>query len=313
MLTYNTRTMELIQLGRSDVRASRLAYGCMRIAGDGGRGDREKGKQAVLAAFENGYTLFDHADIYGGGECEALFGEVLRENPGMREQIVLLGKCGIRLAGQPHDDAPGRYDFSADYLSGQVEASLRRLNVEQLDFLLLHRPDYLMDAGEVASVLDSLRTSGKVAHFGVSNFSASQVELLQSVASVPLHVNQVQINIHEIGAFTNGVLDQCQRLGMTPQAWCPIAGVAYEAWGNTFSDDDKARIDAELQRQSHRYETEPWVVVLAWLMRHPARISPIIGSTTPERIAAAVAALDINYSREDWYRLLEARNGAPVA
>ncbi|MDJ0698849.1 MAG: aldo/keto reductase [Woeseiaceae bacterium] len=311
-MAYNTRTMEMIQLGRSGMNASRLAYGCMRIAGDGSRDDREKGKRAVMAAFEHGYTLFDHADIYGGGACEELMGEVLAENPGMRDKIVLLSKCGIRLAGDSDDDAPGRYDFSADYLSAQVEGSLRRLRTEQLDFLLLHRPDYLMDASEVAAVFDALSTAGKVAHFGVSNFSASQVELLQSAANVPLHVNQVQINIHETGAFTNGVLDQCQRLGMTPQAWCPIAGVAYDAWGNTFSDDDKARISAELERQSHRYEAAPWVVVLAWLMRHPVKISPIVGSTTPERIAAAVASLDIDYSREDWYRLLEARNGAAV-
>ncbi len=311
-MTYNTRTMEMIQLGRSDTTASRLAYGCMRIAGDGSRGDRDKGKRAVMAAFERGYTLFDHADIYGGGACESLMGEVLAENPGMRDEIVLLGKCGIRLRGDTGDDAPARYDFSAAYLSGQVEGSLRRLGVEQLDFLLLHRPDYLMDASEVAAAFDALGASGKVASFGVSNFSASQVDLLQSAVSVPLHINQVQINIHETGAFTNGVLDQCQRLGMTPQAWCPIAGVAYEAWGNTFTAEDKARIGEELQRQAHRYEAEPWVVVLAWLMKHPARISPIIGSTTPERIAAAVASLDIDYSREDWYRLLEARNGTPV-
>ena len=304
--------MEMIQLGRSGINVSRLAYGCMRIAGDGSHGDREKGKRAVMAAFERGYTLFDHADIYAGGACEALMGEVLAETPGMRDEIVLLSKCGIRFSGDPDDDAPGRYDFSADYLTGQVEGSLRRLGVGQLDFLLLHRPDYLMDASEVAAVFDTLSASGKVAHFGVSNFSSSQVEMLRSVASVPLHINQVEINIHEIGAFADGVLDQCQRLGMTPQAWGPIAGVAYEAWGNTFSEDDNARINAELQRQSHRYEAEPWVVVLAWLMKHPAQISPIIGSTTPERIAAAVASLDIDYSREDWYRLLEARNGTPV-
>ncbi len=304
--------MNKIELGRSGIGASRLAYGCMRIAGDGGHGDREQGKRAVEAAFDNGYTLFDHADIYGGGACEELFGEVLTDNPGMREKIVLLSKCGIRLAGQPENDAPGRYDFSADYLAGQVEGSLRRLGVEQLDFLLLHRPDYLMDAAEVARVFDSLHASGKVSNFGVSNFSASQVEMLRSVATVPLHINQVEINIHETGAFTNGVLDQCQRLGMTPQAWCPIAGVAYEAWGNTFNDDDKARIHAELARQSERYDAEAWIVVLAWLLKHPAGISPIIGSTTPERIATALRALDIDYSREDWYRLLEARNGKPV-
>ena len=305
--------MENIELGHSGVFASRLAYGCMRIVGDGSRAGREDGKRALLAAFESGYTVFDHADIYGGGACEELMGEVLSENPGMREKVVIVSKCGIRLAGQPTDDAPGRYDFSRAHLLGQVEGSLCRLGVEQLDFLLLHRPDFLMNASEVATVFDELHGSGKVAHFGVSNFSASQVELLRSAVNVALHINQVEINIHEIASFTNGVLDQCQALGLTPQAWCPIAGVAYKAWGNTFGDDDRARIHAELARQAQRYGAEPWIVVLAWLLKHPAQISPIIGSTTPHRIAAAVASLQLDYSREDWYRMLEARNGRPVA
>ena len=304
--------MDSTTLGQSGIQSSRLAYGCMRIAGDGGRDDRARGKRAVLAAYDQGYTLFDHADIYAGGACEELFGEVLRENTGIRDQMTLLSKCGIRFSGQPTEDAPQRYDFSRTHIVTSVEGSLRRLGVDQLDMLLLHRPDYLMQPHEVAAALDELRSSGKVAHFGVSNFSASQVEMLQSALSMPLHINQVQINIHEIGALSNGVLDQCFRIGMTPMAWCPIAGVAYEAWGSTFSDDDKARIAAELSRQRERYHAEDWIIALAWLLRHPAGIMPIIGSTTPERIVDAKSALSIDYSREDWYRLLEARNGAPV-
>lgn len=304
--------MKTIRIGRSDLCASRLAYGCMRAVGDGSREDREKGKRAILAAVEEGYTLFDHADIYGRGGCEELFGEVLRESPGLRERIRIMSKCGIRIAGDPDKESPARYDFSREHITRSVEGSLRRLGIEQLDLLLLHRPDCLMRASEVAEAISLLKSSGKVAHFGVSNFSASQVELLQSATTQPLHVNQVEINIHNIDALKDGVLDQCQRLGITPQAWCPIAGVVYPAWGNTFTDDDDARIRRELERQSEIYDAEDWIVVLAWLLLHPAAISPIIGSTNPARIAAATSALEIEYRRKDWYRLLEARNGRPV-
>lgn len=291
---------------------SRLAYGCMRLAGDGGRGDRDRGKRAVRSAIDSGYTLFDHADIYGGGACEVLFGEVMKESPSLRDELVILTKAGIRPAGEPDAGDPKRYDFRADYITGCVDASLGRLGTDRVDLLLLHRPDFLMDPDEVAGALTALVDSGKVLHVGVSNFSPSQIELLAASLSMPLVVNQVEINIHNVGAFTDGTLDQCLRLGMTPQAWCPLAGVAYPAWGNTFDADDEARIGAELDRQAAHYGVDGWQVILAWLLVHPAGIAPIIGSTTPARIAAAVAALDLDYRREDWYRLLEARNGAPV-
>jgi predicted oxidoreductase len=304
--------MQTITLGNSDLESSRLVYGCMRIAGDGSKDDREKGKRAVHAAIEAGYTQFDQADIYSSGRCEELLGEVLRESPEIRKQLIITTKCGIRLAGDPSDTSPGRYDFSAAHITNSVEGSLRRLGVERIDLLLLHRPDYLGRPEEVALTLEALKNSGAVANFGVSNFSASQVELLQSVFDEPLLVNQVQINIHEISALTDGTLDQCLRLGLTPQAWCPIAGVAYPAWGNTFSEDDERRIREEIERQCEIYGVEDWIIALAWLLKHPAGISPIIGSTTPARIEAAKQALDIDYDREDWYRLLEARNGHPV-
>jgi len=267
--------------------------------------DGETAKHAVMAAFDAGYTLFDHADIYGSGACEVLFGEVLRESPGLRDKILIQSKCGVR-------KDPARYDFSSDYIVQSVEGSLQRLQIEQLDLFLLHRPDYLMHIGEVADAFATLKSSGKVAHFGVSNFSTSQVDLLQSSLPEPLVVNQVEINIHNISSLSNGVLDQCQRSGMIPQAWCPIAGIAYPAWGNTFGDADNARIRSEIDRQSRSYDAEDWIIAIAWLLRHPSMISPIIGSTRPSRIAAATAALNIDYSREDWYRLLEAREGRPV-
>lgn len=284
----------------------------MRIAGDGGHSDRETGMRAVRTAIDEGYTLFDHADIYAQGNGEQLFGEVLQHKPSLRDDILIVGKCGIRLPGEPRPDSPARYDFRAAYIEECVDASLRRLRSGYLDLLLLHRPDYLMRADEVAEAFASLKKSGKVNYFGVSNFPESKLELLQSVLADPLLVHQVEINLHNIDAINGGTLDQCQRLGMTPQAWCPLAGVAYTAWQNTFTADDDRRLRDELAVQSDKYGVEATQIALAWLLVHPAGISPIIGSTSPARIRDAKRALDVQYSRDDWYRLLEARLGRPV-
>jgi len=304
--------MDAVKLGTSDVMSSRIVYGCMRIVGDDSKDARENGKQTVRGAIEEGYTHFDHADIYGGGKCEALFGEMLKESPELREHIVITSKCGIRGRGNPNESDPGRYDFSKGHIIKSVEGSLERLGIDCLDLFLLHRPDYLFEAEEVAEAFEDLHGAGKVAHFGVSNFRPSQVTLLQSSCPMPLLVNQVEINIHNINTLMDGTLDQCQELNITPQAWCPIGGVAYPAWGNTFSADDEVRIKAELDSQAEKYGAENWVVILAWLLKHPAKILPIIGTTKVARIRAAKQALEIPYSREDWYRLLEVRNGNSV-
>ncbi len=298
--------MQTINFNSSPIDSSRLIYGCMRIAGENTAADKIKGKLALRTALEAGYNHFDHADIYGGGHCESLFGEFLaelkQETPNIREQLIITSKAGIRRE-------PQRYDFSPEYLTSSVENSLKRLNVEYLDMFLLHRPDYLFNAEQVAKTFEQLKASGKVKHFGVSNFSPSQVSLLQSALDEPLLVNQIEINIHNINSLIDGSLDQCQQLGITPIAWCPLGGVAYPAWGNTFSAADEQRIEIELARQAKQYNCTPWQLILAWLLKHPANIYPIIGSTTPERIVAAKQALTIKYNHADWYRLLEARNG----
>ena len=305
--------MKTTRLGKDEPTVSRLGYGCMRIAGDGGADAAARGKRAVHAAVEAGYTLFDHADIYGNdGGSERLFGTLLKESPGLRDRIVLTSKCGIRGAGNPDPDAPTRYDFSADHILRSCEGSLQRLGVETLDLLRLHRPDYLMDPAEVAVAFDALHAAGKVRHFGVSNFSPSQVRMLQAACDRPLLVNQIEVNIHRLEAFEDGTLDQCIELGITPEAWCPLGGVAYPAWGSTLTDADRHRIEDELNQQSRRYDAPPSVVILAWLLRHPAGMIPLIGSTTPERIREATRALALDYTREDWYRLLEARRGRRV-
>ncbi len=278
----------------------------MRIAGENTIADKTKGKLALRAAIEAGYNHFDHADIYGDGHCESLFGELLteltKETPTIREQLIITSKAGIKRD-------PQHYDFSDDYLTKSVDKSLKRLNVDYLDMFLLHRPDYLFNAEQVAQTFQKLKASGKVKHFGVSNFTPSQINLLQSVLAEPLLVNQIEINIHNIDSFSNGSLDQCQQHKITPIAWCPLGGVAYPAWGNTFTPAVEQRIAKELARQSHNYQCQPWQLILAWLLKHPANICPIIGSTTPERIIAAKQALTIEYNHADWYRLLEARNG----
>lgn len=305
--------MQTIKLSSSNIASSRLIYGCMRIASDNSASERTKGKQAIKTAIEAGYNHFDHADIYGGGACESLFGELLNESPNLRDNIIITSKAGIRVGDAPNIGDPKCYDFSHVYLTQQVENSLQRLNTDYLDMFLLHRPDYLFNAVDVAETLNQLKASGKVKHFGVSNFSPSQVSLLQSALDEPLLVNQVEINIHNINSFTDGTLDQCQQRGITPIAWCPLGGVVYPAWGNTFSATDEQRIKTELARQAQKYHCVPWQLILAWLLKHPANICPIIGSTTPERIIAAKQALKIDYSHEDWYQLLEARNGHAVA
>jgi predicted oxidoreductase len=298
--------MKNITYQQTNLKSSRLIYGCMRIAGDNSIQDRNKGKLAIRAALEAGYTHFDHADIYGNGHCEYLFGELLNElkveTPRLRDQLIITSKAGIR-------NDPKRYDFSEKHIVSSVENSLKRLNIDCLDMFLLHRPDYLFNAEQVARTFEQLKASGKVKHFGVSNFSPSQVSLLQSALDETLLVNQIEVNIHNINSLTDGTLDQCQQLGITPIAWCPLGGVAYPAWGNTFSPADEQRIESELALQADKYNCQPWQLILAWLLKHPANISPIIGSTTPDRIVAAKKALTIDYSHADWYRLLEARNG----
>jgi len=304
--------MKFETIKNTAIYSSRLIYGCMRICGDNSPADRQKGKRAIHSAIEAGYNHFDHADIYGSGNCESLFGDILKESPSLRDEIFITSKAGIRPKIDAAAYAPTRYDFSKQYIFDSVDGSLQRLGIEQLDMFLLHRPDYLMNAQNVADAFDILQTSGKVKHFGVSNFRPSQVELLRSNMSMPLAVNQVEINIHNINALLDGTLDQCQQHEITPIAWCPLGGVAYPAWGNIFTLDDDKRIEIELDLQAKKYQCQPWIVILAWLLKHPADIFPIIGSTTPERIAASKIALEINYTREDWYRLLEARNGISV-
>lgn len=305
--------MQQRTVGRSILKSSELAYGCWRLAGSEGSESNsssqyEHGVAAVLAAFDAGFTFFDLADIYGGSESERIFGAALRSNPGLRRQISIATKCGIRRANDPGPQASYRYDFSADHILRSVEGSLGRMGIETIDLLMLHRPDYLMLPTEVAEAFDRLRTAGKVLEFGVSNFNPSQVQLLQQACPMPLVVNQVEISLNQLKALEDGTLDQCLSTGMTPMAWSPLAKGALVS--NSLKSTPRGeRLSTELDRLASDRGVTPAAVALAWLLRHPARVLPVIGSTHPGHIRETTKALEVRLTREEWYRLTEAGRG----
>ena len=309
--------MQSIPIGPGPLRTSRLGYGCWRIAREASpEADLATARRAVHAAVEAGYTLFDHADIYCDGRAETAFGHVLRETPGLRERIVLATKCGIRFAGDPGPGDPYRYDFSAEYITRQCEQSLRRLGVECIDLYQLHRPDYLMDAGEVAAAFDSLQRAGKVREFGVSNFAPAQLALLQQACARPLVANQVEISLAQLAAFNDGTLDDCQARKITPLAWSPLVGGLLADGATDILRHQKNYRPTEilfaLDEVAGARGTTRMIVALAWLLRHPAGIVPLIGSINPDRIRTATAATQLELSREEWYRLLIAARGEPL-
>ncbi|MBI3192641.1 MAG: aldo/keto reductase, partial [Pedosphaera parvula] len=285
--------MKTILIGRSSLSASRLAYGCWRIAETEETG-RTLGRAAVIAAYEAGYTLFDHADIYCAGRAESAFGAVLKEVSGMCERVLIATKCGIRMAGDPAADAPFRYDFSAGHIRRSCEASLKRLGVDCIDLYQLHRPDWLCDPAEVAGVFSELQQAGKVRAFGVSNFAPSQVTMLQKACAMPLVVNQVEISLAKLDCFTDGTLDQCVAEGITPLAWSPLGGGQLAdgprrllPWQEKYQPATTVKVLDEIAKAHGASRS---VVGLAWLLKHPSKIVPIVGSTKPDRIREAVRA-----------------------
>jgi predicted oxidoreductase len=313
--------MKTVPLGVSSLPSSRLAYGCWRVAGTWNPSevtpDREAaGRRAIVAAYEAGYTLFDVADIYCRGVAERVLGQTLKEVSGMRVRVGVATKCGIRPAGDPNPDSPYRYDFSAQHIIASCEQSLKRLGIETIDLYMLHRPDYLADPHEIAGAFAMLQDAGKVRFFGVSNFRPSLVAAVQTACLMPLVTHQVVISLAKLDAFTDGTLDQCLTVKMTPMAWSPLAG-------GQLADGAKRLLPSQQD-----YRTTPvldvldaiakargvsrTVVALAWLMKHPSRIVPVVGSTDPARIREATKAAGIELTREEWYRLWVAAAGAPL-
>lgn len=297
------------------IEVSRLAYGAMRIAGTWNPDEidserRAKAFSALEAAYEAGYTLFDHADIYCHGGCETLHGDFLRERPEFRGRTVIATKCGIRFKGDPPGTV-GRYDFSEKHILECCDASLTRLQVERIDLYQLHRPDLLMHPEEVAGAFAKLHADGKVRSFGVSNFLPSTVDLLQHWLPFKIAVNQIEVSLWRLDPLFDGTLDQCLRLEMVPLAWSPVGGgrIGKEHEQGTTGVEPLSEAVGEV---SVRLGISPATAAIAWLLRHPSGIVPIIGSANPMRIREAAAALDVELSREDWYRLIVAARSEPM-
>ena len=310
--------MKTITLGQTGMEFSRLAYGCWRVTGVINHPPiddehTKKGKEAIAAAYEAGYTLFDLADIYSDGLVEEVFGHALKDIPDMRENILITTKCGILKKGNPENEAPYRYDLSREHILRSCEASLKRMGIDCIDLYQLHRPDYLMEPEEIASAFEELKEGGKAREFGVSNFTVDQLNHLQAACPMKLVCNQVEISLLHHDALNNGSLDHYQRNNITPLAWSPLAqgklGSTYPiSLRNPNHSHEQALRDA-LQIVARLEECSRTAVALAWLIRHPAGIVPIIGSTNPEHIRDATKAADLRLSREGWYRLMEAAAG----
>ncbi|MCF8203477.1 MAG: aldo/keto reductase [Methylotenera sp.] len=303
--------------------ASPLVYGCMALGGDWNGGpvteaDIAQAHAAIDAALDIGITLFDHADIYRRGKAEAVFGEVLRRNPALRGRMRLQSKCGIRFADDQH---VGRFDLSADWIEASVNGSLQRLGVERLDILLLHRPDALMEPAEIAHAFGRLKAAGKVSHLGVSNMHAGQMRWLQSALGEPLVVNQLELSLAKLDAFDAGTTFNDPQALSRPgaAAWAGALeyaqqhGVQLQAWGSLaqgrFNDRGASPAAQAVHEIAEAHRTTPNAVLLAWLLRHPAGIQPVIGTGNADRIRACADAARLTLSRDEWYRLYVTARG----
>lgn len=313
--------MKTQPLGQSSLVSTRLSYGNMRSAGTWNPKEATPDKRAIgvkahVAAYEAGYNLFDTADIYCSGVCEEILGQTLREVPGMRERIIIATKCGIRFPGQPKPESPHRYDFSAEHILWSCDQSLKKMGVETIDLYQLHRPDLLMNPPEIADAFEKLHKAGKVRWFGVSNFLPSMVSMLQAHVPFPLIVNQVEIHLGRLDCFTDGTLDQCIEKNITPLAWSPLGG-GWLGEGKSLERKDPKREHRQkvldvLDATAKNHRVSRTVIALAWLLKHPSGIIPIVGSNNPANIKDAAKADDIELSREEWYRIHLAARGNPL-
>ncbi|MBN1505333.1 MAG: aldo/keto reductase [Sedimentisphaerales bacterium] len=295
-------------LSKNGPACSRLVHGLWRLAA--WKKTTSQIRAMIDFCLERGITTFDHADIYGDYACEQLFGAALSAAPVDRSRIQLVTKCGIKLVSP---NRPGHriksYDTNCSHILASVDNSLKCLNTEYVDVLLIHRPDPLADPDEINEAFVSLRDSGKVRHFGVSNFLPSQFELLASRLEVPLVTNQVEYSVMHLAAHADGTIDLCQRVGIHPMAWSPLGGgrlfhqdstqgvTLRETLGGVGRDIGGASIDQ---------------IALAWILKHPVRFAVVLGTGNTDRINQAVEAMDISLSREQWFEIWRASTGRDV-
>lgn len=296
--------MKTITLNNTNLSIPEIGMGCMRIV-ELENVDAVKGW--VDTALEHGINFFDHADIYGKGRCEELFGQVL--TPSLREKIILQSKCSIR---------PGiAFDFSKEHILNSVDGILKRLNTEYLDILLLHRPDALMEPEEVADAFRILKDNGKVRHFGVSNQTPMQMELLSKYCDEPLLINQLQLSIAHCPMINSGinanmyndsginrdggVLEYCRLKDITIQAWSPFQYGMFE--GIFLGNEKFAELNKVIDNLAEKYNVTNSAIAVAWILRHPAGIQTIVGTTNKDRIVQISKASEIRLTREEWYAL----------
>ncbi len=299
--------MHSISLGPTGSDISRLVYGVWRLA-DSADSTPSATLRKIHACLDQGITTFDHADIYGDYRCEQLFGDALRAEPALRQQLQTITKCGIMLQSPAY---PARrvkhYDTSAAHIRASVDTSLQRIGVDRIDLLLLHRPDPFMDHVETGRCLDALVASGKVRSVGVSNFQPWDCDLLQSAMQTRLAVNQIELSLLAQSPFTNGQLAYHQQRQQPVMAWSPLGG------GALFGDSAAAqRVRPALQRHADQHGVGLDAVAVAWLLAHPARIVPVVGTHNMNRIAALGDAFKVPLDRESWFELATLAAGVEV-
>jgi predicted oxidoreductase len=297
--------MKTIKLGKTGLDVPAIAVGCMRI----NKLSALEAERFVAAALDMGANFFDHADIYGGNACEEIFAQAIHLNPTVREKIILQSKCGI---------VPGKmFDFSQKHILESVNGSLKRLNTDYLDVLLLHRPDALVEPEEVAAAFDELQKSGKVRHFGVSNQNAMQIQLLRKCVKQPIAANQLQFSAAHAGLVTQGIhvnmlddgavdrnggiLDFCRLNDITIQTWSPFQAGFF---GGVFLDNPQfVTLNQAIDEIAGTYGVSNTTIAMAWILRHPAHMQPVTGTMNITRLKDCVKATEITLSREEWYRI----------
>lgn len=320
--------LKTLPLNVRGIPASRIALGCMGL---GGGWDHEpltadnirQGHEAVEAALSIGINFFDHADIYTRGKAEKVFGQIFKDRPGLREEMIIQSKCGIRLI-EPGDTS-NTFDISGEHILKSVDGTLSRLGTDYLDILLLHRPDPLMDPEEIAEALHQLKRSGKVRHFGVSNMSAAQIRLLQHYCDEPFIVNQLHMSLAKISwldamvsvnrepwkdiTFPEGTVEYCRMENIQLQAWGPLAQGSFSGRSIEGQPESVVNTAAMVSSLAEQRNTTPEAIVLSWLMTHPAAIQPVIGTVNPKRIAACAGADQLELTRKEWYELYISSRG----
>ena len=293
----------------NNTQLSPVIAGCMNWGQWGEKFTTSKYLQLTEECIAAGISTFDHADIYGGYTTEAEFGAALNENPSLRSKMQLITKCGIKMmSAERPNHLIKSYDTSAKHILHSTEQSLKNLATDYLDILLIHRPDPLLHPDEIAEAFTLLKKQGKVLHFGVSNFTASQTALVHS--RYPVEYNQLEISILKIDALYNGQLDQCIELGIRPMAWSPLASGQLV---KNITDEKNKRIMAVAGRLAQKYNRNADQILLCFLLMHPSGIIPVIGSTKKERIIAALEATSFTIDREEWFMLWQAAAGHEVA